>query len=325
MTKAIRLVGVCTLLGVLAGDRLTAGQPTRPMPPRPAATGLSPQQQRAAEEANDKSPFAQVGVFTYRPAPTRQIFALSLRPELPGSQPEGRDFLVLMSLAANQAGEGWLASMQIVEQMALRVGPQDRVSLWTIGTPEVTKPVLEMGFFSPRDAVGQKRYEKLKAALQKTFPAGDTDLKSSLTRAIDSFEDSPRRQRIILFLGDGQSTHNPMDNEDRFGLVQKMVERKIAFFPVPLGVHVDARNLHGLATGSGGLVLRTQVGEEALDDVMKRYFDAFAGPILYDPQLTLPATVKMAFPTRLPPLRSDAATLVIGEMSAATAPSSPSG
>src|SRR6476659_7617043 len=116
MTKAPRLVGVCTVLALLAGDRPVAGQATRPTPPRPAATGLSAQQRRAADDVNDKSPFASGGLFTYRPAPTRQIFALALQPQLSKSEPDGRDFVVLMSLAANQAGEGWLASMQIIEQ-----------------------------------------------------------------------------------------------------------------------------------------------------------------------------------------------------------------
>ena len=57
---------------------------------------------------------------------------------------------------------------------------------------------------------------------------------------------------------------------------------------MPLGLRLDPENLHGLANGTGGAVLRTMVGSEKLDDVMKRYFAAFTAPILYDAKLTLP-------------------------------------
>ena len=56
---------------------------------------------------------------------------------------------------------------------------------------------------------------------------------------------------------------------------------------------------------------------------MKRYLQAFSAPILYDAELTLPATVKLAFPTKLPPLRADASSLVVGQMAVADSGESP--
>ncbi|MEI7688161.1 MAG: hypothetical protein WCL32_24415, partial [Planctomycetota bacterium] len=61
---------------------------------------------------------------------------------------------------------------------------------------------------------------------------------------------------------------------------------------------------------------RTRVGEELLVDCMKRYFEAFNGSILYDVNVTLPASVKVSYPTKLPPLRSDAPALIVGSMKA---------
>ena len=46
------------------------------------------------------------------------------------------------------------------------------------------------------------------------------------------------------------------------GIAKQMVERKIAFFPVPLGIQLDPKMLHGLAHSTGGIVLRTHVDEE---------------------------------------------------------------
>ena len=61
---------------------------------------------------------------------------------------------------------------------------------------------------------------------------------------IKSFDTSKDRRRIILFLGDGMSTHNPMTDADRTALARQMTERRIGFYPVPLGVQVDPKTLH---------------------------------------------------------------------------------
>src|SRR5690348_10372160 len=84
----------------------------------------------------------------------------------------------------------------------------------------------------------------------------------------------------VLFLGDGQSTHAPITNPDRNDLCASMIKNKIAFYSVPLGVQLDPKNLHGLATGTGGTVLRSQLGEK-VDDTVKRYQEAFNNPIFY--------------------------------------------
>src|SRR5262249_49285889 len=138
----------------------------------------------------------------------------------------------------------------------------DRISLWTVNAPEVTKD-LTKEFLMPKEFGDNKRLRDALAKYRTTeIPSGDTDLKNALTKAIESFDASKNHQRIILFLGDGLSTHNPIDEKDRLAIARKMVERKIAFFPVPLGVQVNPQTLHGLANGTGGVVLRTRLEED---------------------------------------------------------------
>src|SRR5262249_26477241 len=122
------------------------------------------------------------------------------------------------------------------------------------------------------------------------------------------------RQRIVLYLGDGLSTHTPLSAADRTDLGRRMVEQRIGFFGVPLGLKLDPHNLHGLATASGGLVVRVQLLEESLDEALRKLEAAFAAPVLYPTRLTLPAVVSEHYPTRLPPLRPDSSTLVLGRM-----------
>src|SRR5262249_14688256 len=97
-----------------------------------------------------------------------------------------------------------------------------------------------------------------------------------------------------------------------------MIKKGVAFFPVPMGAPMSPANLHGLATGTGGLVLRTQI-DEKVEDASKRFEAAFATPILYPTaKLRMGAEVKEFYPEQLPPLRSDSPTLVVGRVKAGT-------
>jgi tetratricopeptide (TPR) repeat protein len=318
MTNARRLLCVGAFLGVVGLVSFTHGQgrpTTTPQASTPSYLS-TPAQERAREKSQEDSKFAKGGVFTYRPGKEEQLFAVALKPKLEASAVKGRDYLVMVSVSATQAGEGWLASTRIAETLVEMVGDNDRVSLWTIGAPSATKSLItgSDSFLSPKNPEHLKKINAALEKLKQNYPAGDTDLKGGIAKAMATFDGPDSTQRILLFLGDGQSTHNPIDAKDRFALCEEMAAKKVAFFPVPLGVRVHPENLHGLATGTGGVVLRTRVGEELLVDCMKRYFEAFKAPILYQCEATLPATVTFAYPNKLPPLRGDASTLIVGSM-----------
>lgn len=206
----------------------------------------APQLQQADEANLARSKFEQAGVLTYKPADGEFYFALQLRVQLPiPTTPRPRDIVVVVSNSASQAGAPWLASGQVAESIIKQAQPQDRIALWTISTPDTATASLTRDFVAPKEDA-----EKLRRALTvlqtRHFPAGATDLKAGLRQIIDAFDGQiETRQRIILFLGDGQSTHNPMTRADRQALCKEMVERKIILMPVPLGSHLDANNLHG--------------------------------------------------------------------------------
>src|SRR5262249_55185850 len=73
-------------------------------------------------------------------------------------------------------------------------------------------------------------------------------------------------------------------------------------------------NLHGLAGGSGGAVVRVGLLRDGLEDAMATLEKALAVPVLYPERLELPAAVSERYPTRLPPLRGDAPALVVGRL-----------
>ena len=269
MNQTRLFLGASAVLGLAAWVGLSLGQVPRPNAPRPAtppASLLTPAQERSANTVQDKSPFARGGLFTYRPSKTEQLFAWTLQPKLPANTIAARDYLVMVSMAATQSGEGYLASLQIVDQLIKRAGDRDRISVWLLSAGQATVALTDE-FFSPKDESGAKKLKKALQKLHEAYPVGDTDLKDGLARALATFEVAENRQRILLFLGDGQSTHNVLDADGRFELARQMVEKKVAFFPVPLGMHLHAENLHGLANSTGGIVAEQLEHEARAEDV----------------------------------------------------------
>ncbi|MBX9681153.1 MAG: hypothetical protein K2X38_20540, partial [Gemmataceae bacterium] len=322
MTNVRRMMGIAVGFAIVtwltASHTHTHGQPGPVKTAAAPTPKITPQTKEAPAKpaVDDGTRFPANSVATYKSATGDVHFALQVQPKIPASTATGRDYIVVVSVAANLAGEAWTGANQIAEAIVetAKDRPNDRVSLWTIGTPAQTKSHTE-GFLSPKDETELKKLRRILQNIhKKEYPLGDTDLKDGLAKMVSTFDDGAGRQRILLFLGDGNSTHNPLSNEDRYRLARSMVEKRVGFFPVPLGGPLHAENLHGLANATGGVVLRTRVIAEKLVDALKRYEEAFVGGVMYDAKLELPREVTEAYPTVLPPLRGDQPTLVVGRM-----------
>src|SRR5204863_368925 len=98
-----------------------------------------------------------------------------------------------------------------------------------------------------------------------------------------------------------------------------LADREVAFFAVPLGVRTNGHNLHGLAAMTGGAVVRPQddlVGPNARKEFAAKLNAAFDVPVLRPDRVTFGPEVAEYYPTRLPPLRADRPTLVVGKLKA---------
>jgi hypothetical protein len=259
------------------------------------------------------SKFAKGGVLTYRTTGGDVLFALQLKPKLEPAPSRPRDYLVMVDTSASQVKGPLTIATDIAAALAAQAGTQDRLAIWTVNIPEATTN-LTRGFRNPQS----EQVREALATLQKEVPLGDTDLKDGLEKAVASFSHDEERQQVIVFLGDGLSVHNPITPADRAHLSDTMIQNGITFFPVPLGPKLDPANLHGLATGTGGVVVRRSPQESA-GDVAKRLAESVAAPVLYPKNFTLGAEVAEAFPTKIPPVRADVPTLIIGRLKSACA------
>jgi tetratricopeptide (TPR) repeat protein len=261
-----------------------------------------------AELAADR--FSANPVLTYRGGDGETYFALQVQPKLEPVSARPRDLLIMVDTSASQAGQALAAAKQLVRAIVDACAAEDRINLWTINiaAPGATHS-LTGAFVAPRSEQASSGLRML----EQEAGYGSVDLKNGLEEAIRSVPVKAGRQPILLYVGNGMSNARPLSEGERLSLAQQMVAKEMAFFPVPLGTRVDPTTLHGLASATGGAPVRVRTTDHPAD-MVARIQIALAAPIFYPQTLAMPADVLDAFPTRLPPLRSDAPTLVLGRM-----------
>ena len=224
------------------------------------------------------------------------------------------DVLALISDSAGMAQGPLNAAQKITEALSQNLGADDRMAVWTISTKATNKSLDKSNGFK----TGAQLKGLFKTLANEEYPSGAVDLKKGLADALASFQVDPSRQRVILFFGDGKSLANPLDDNDRPSLCDQMVRSEVAFFAVPMGTDMDSANLHALVSGTGGSVVRTLVSDKP-ENMVLRLKTAFAEPILYPTAFQAPAGATDILPSRLPPLRADSPTLVLGKLPAGAA------
>src|SRR5262249_22666604 len=124
-------------------------------------------------------------------------------------------------------------------------------------------------------------------------------------------------QQVVLYLGDGESAYKPMGEADRLAVGNQMDQRDQYFFAVPLGFKLDSNNLHGLASVTGGAVVRLQGDLNVAASQAQfaaRLVASLDVPVVKPEKWSLGAEVGESSPTKLPPLRADRTTLVMGKL-----------
>jgi hypothetical protein len=250
------------------------------------------------------SKFADNAVVRYAAQNGDNYIALQIKPELPAVEAQPRDYLIAVSTTATQAGAPLATAKEIAATIIKDGSPNDRFAIWTIN---VNPKDLTKGFQEPKNAA------KALGTLNQEYGSGATDLVKNLTKAATSFEDRAGRQQVIVYLGSGASTIDDNQAGARSKLCSDLVQREIAFYPIPLGSRLDPKNLHTLSSGTGGTPIRMKAGM-SVESAVKDLHRALEIPVFYPTRIELPATVKEFYPAKLPPLRADVSTLLVARI-----------
>jgi hypothetical protein len=277
-------------------------------------TGLSPDRPRTLVRLTEdlgSGRFSKSTLLSYD-AHGDRFFALQLKPDLPAAPARPRDILVMIDTSASQAGFPLQVSRRLTEALMNDTAPNDRIAIMTVNTPRATQD-LTMGLQEPKSAAVQSALKKL----EDEYASGAGDLKNAFEQAVKIFENKTSRQQVIVFLGDCESAYNPLTEKQRLGIADSMVQANVGFFAVPLGSQINSKNLHSLVTGTGGAVVRfdhsdAKQANSDLTPVVKKINQVLAVPVLMPTNFKFVQAPAEIYPTKLPPLRADSSTLVIG-------------
>ncbi len=326
LVKSLRLLSAvlggaaaCAVVGTTVFGDVRSGSPTAPAVPVATATPKFDANKVIDELAKTK--FSDKPVLAYKNPAGETIFAWQVKPVLPVTAARPRDVLVLVDTSASQAGDPMKHAGSVIEALGKKLGADDRLDIWTlnIDSADHTRS-LTKGFQAPTD---KSIAESIHRLANTEYAAGSIDLKAGLDAVAKKFEGKAARQQIILYLGDGESTSGtPITEQVRVELGNRLADQNTQFFAVPLGLTVSANNLHGLSMSTGGLVIRAKEnlsGTNGSADFAKRLCSAFDAPVLKADKATFGIAGVELLPNRLPPLRADRSTLVLGKLPAPVA------
>ena len=293
----------------VAGAITTAavwGDPSRTGPAAPTA----PAHKLFSDEVTGR--FTQKPALAYQAQDGGVYFAVQVKPDLPAAPARPRDIQILIDHSASQAGAPLEAARRVAKEVVEAAGESDRISVWAVSTPKATRNLVRGGGLKP---VADARAAFI--PLEKEYASGAVDLKDAVTRVAKEFDGKATRQQVILYLGDGESALNPLDEPARYKLAADLRAQNIGFYAVPLGAPMNPHNIHSLVSGTGGTVLRV-ADEKTADPVAvikglaARFHKALAVPVLEPTAYALAAEAAEVYPAKLPPLRADTPTLVVG-------------
>jgi tetratricopeptide (TPR) repeat protein len=260
--------------------------------------------------------FSKLPALTYQLRDGEMLFAWQVKPAVEAAPARPRDVLVVVDTSASQAGKPLHQARQIVAALSGGLSPNDRLSVWVASTPAATRP-LTKGFLPPN---AEEVHDAAVSLVETEYGSGATDLKNALSKAMAGIAPARGRQQIVLLLGDGESAFNPISEDDRVKIGAEMDARDVAFFAVPLGLKLNAQNLHGLAAATGGAVVRLQEDlstHAGRAEFASHLLAAVDTPVVKVDKFKFGDEVAEVFPTKMPPLRADRTTLVMGKFARA--------
>ncbi|HIF31489.1 MAG TPA: VWA domain-containing protein, partial [Planctomycetaceae bacterium] len=241
---------------------------------------------------------------TFETAAGETYFAMSLQPEVSTKPSEGRDVIVLVDTSASQVGEFRHDSLQALQTMLVNLDPKDRIQLLAV---DIRATEMHAGLHAAKSmevAAGLKK-------LQGRVPLGSTDLISGLGNALDRLNGD--RPGVVLYIGDGISNASQMESRQFKELVERFVAKQVSITSFAIGPQRNALSLAVLANHTGGRVFSDSIEANA-DHFGVLLAKSVQSSVYWPTDVTYPKHIRVTYPSKLPPLRDDRDTIVLGMM-----------
>ena len=239
----------------------------------------------------------------------KTYFAIPLTIPAP-DRAEGIDMLIAVDLSAGQlSGQVRAEARSAVSALITGLPQGSRVQVFVLSnemtpissTPEFVRAAPELAAAAAAD-------------LARETPLGAMDLKKGIQSARKALNDldGPNRKSIV-FIGRGVSTASFFDRHEAARLTAELAKDRITFSAFANGAVTNNNALASLVFQTGGAIvdLRIKEGAEAGEYLASASAAAVGWP--EDENLAEKIGAEALYPTRLPPIRSDRETFLIGE------------
>jgi tetratricopeptide (TPR) repeat protein len=232
------------------------------------------------------------------------FYAVHLTPPIAKPAVQPRDVVLLFDTSASQVDAYREKGLAALQSLIAGLSPQDRVRLFAVDLQAIP---LTPDFVAPAGAPLQAAL----AALRQRVPLGSTDMEAALRTAVDACAADRGHAQSVVYIGDGMSTARLIPNSEMQQLVDRLVAAQVPVTSYAVGPRVDALLLGALANHTGGVMA---VDNDNLTAQQVGAFLAAAAqaPVVWPTQVKLPAQLGEIYPNRLPPLRFDRDTILIG-------------
>lgn len=246
-------------------------------------------------------------VDTYVTPDGTTYFAMSLAPSAPLAQSEQRDVVILFDTSASQTSLYRDKALSALEALLAGLNRSDRVQLVAVDLDAV--PLTE-AFVAPQSA----EMDQALVALKQRAPLGATDMPAALRSAAALLAKSTS-DRVVLYIGDGMSTARFLELDDYRKLNNTLADLHLPVSSFAVGPRLDTQLLASLANQTGGVLV---VDGESIDAKQAGTFLATAAraAVAWPRSVAWPQALAEVYPRRMPPLRSDRDTVVVGKAAA---------
>lgn len=246
---------------------------------------------------------------TYQNESGNTAFALSLMPNVQVKKTGAADILIMVDTSASQAGVFREDSFNALQAMLKGLGEADRVKLVAVDLEAV--PLTE-GFVAPNSPEMQKAID----ALAKRAPLGSTDMGKVIGSAAVAFDAESKNPRNAVYIGDGVSKGKMLG--DQFAdLTKSLVDNKVSFSSFAIGAQRDVQMMAALANASGGNVFLDTDEANSVDMGVLGLVNTVRNAVIWPESANFPSEMTEVFPARVPPLRTDRDTILVGTIKGA--------
>jgi von Willebrand factor type A domain len=232
-------------------------------------------------------------------------FALTLPAQADLPKPAGHDIIVLFDTSASQAGDARERGLAALNTLISTCEAPDRISLMAVDLAPVP---LTAGLVDPDSS-------ELKVAVERLIrrvPLGATDLPLAFTTAAATFSADSGNAKAVVYIGDGVSASQLFVPATFAKLTDQLVTEQIPVISYGVGPRVDGQMLVALANYTGGNVV---LDDETVEPKAAGLFLATSarGPVVWITTSQWPKAFDEVYPRKLPPLRNDRETVLIGK------------